>query len=282
MIANFAYPIVFDLTSPYANLSFNQQIVGSGIYLLRNSGCSVGPSTRTTRNNIPQADGSIPHHAFLTGTEMVLAIQLWEEQGDTKPACDDMLQEMLDNLLGALRSLLNAGDNEGRISWDVYGGGGDRMLDDLRLLVYPTVALNDDGVTEVTVTVDTQYPYAEDLNQVETNVSGTTVVTNGGNADFWPVWKVNGAFAAFTLVNNTTGLQIEYDSAQPGASAVGGGDYAEIDTFGGTIFLNGNGADLSAGIVALNSDDFPLVPGPNSITLTGAASADVLVNAAWA
>ena len=286
MIANFSYPIVFQLTSPFMNLAFNQQIVNSGIYLLRNSGCSIGLTTRSTTDNIPQADGSILHHRFLTGTQMTLAIQMWEEPGDNRPACDTILQEMLDDLLGSFRSLLNAGDNEGRISWDVYGGGGDRMLDDLRLLTYPTVSLDDSGVTEVTVTIDTQYPYALDLTQVVTNVTGTTPVTNAGNADFWPVWQVNasgGSITTFTLLNVTTGLQIQYDSSQPGASAITAGNYAEIDTFKGTIFLNGSGADLSAGIVELNSDDFPLVPGVNSITLTGAnANADVLVNNAWA
>lgn len=281
MIANYAYPIVFQLTSPFANLAFNNPLGNGGVYLLDNSGCSIGPTTRSTSDNIPQADGAILHHRFLTGTQMTLAIQLWEEDRE-KPACDDLLQEMQDDLLGAFRSLLNAGDNEGRISWDVYNGGGDRMLDDLRLLVYPTVAINTDGITVVTVTVDTKYPYAEDLTQISTNVTGTTPITNGGNADFWPVWKVNGPFSAFVLLNNTTGLQIEYDASQPGAASVGGGDYAEIDTFGGTIFLNGSGADLSAGIVELNSDDFPLIPGANSITLSTAPSADCLYQAAWA
>lgn len=286
MIADWSVPFV--LTTPYANLEFNVEMPGLGLYLLRQDGCSTGISVRQTTDNIPQADGSIPHHRFLTGVQIVLAIQLWADADSI--ACDEQLQTMLDTLKGAFRSLLNAGDNEGRIAWEPVGGSSAdstyRMLDDIRLLVYADpkpISLETEWVWEVGVTIDTRYPYAEDLTQIQDTVTTTATLTNLGNADFWPVWKVNGPFDTFTLLNEDTGLQIVYDSSLPGAVSVAGGDYAEIDTFQGTIFLNGSGADLSAGIDALNTDDFPLIPGDNLISLTGdPPDADCLYQAAWA
>lgn len=279
MIADWTVP--FDITSPYGPMTLNE-ISALGCYRLRAPGCKIALPLRQTTSFIPQADGAIPHRRFLGGVSMLLPIQMWADDSENgPPACDDQLQDMLDYCQGVFRSLLNAGDNEGRIAW-LPSGQAERMLDDVRLFVYPIPSYVEGTlIVEVGVTIDTKYPYAEDLTQTETNVSGTTVLTNGGNADFWPVWKVNGPFSTFTLLNNTTGEQIEYDAGQPGAASVAGGHYAEIDTFGGTIFLDGNSTDLSAGIVELNSDDFPLIPGANSITLTGAPSADALYQAAW-
>lgn len=276
-VPNWSVPTQFDLTNPYSGtLSFNVQT--DRLYLLDQSGCNMTISVRSTTDNVPQANGSILHHRFLTGTQIQLAVWLMEDTEN--PACDILLADMLDDLSGALRSLLNAGDNAGRLAWEVAGKN-DRMLDDCRLLVYPAYTMNANG--SLNVTIDSQYPYAQDLGQTTTNIaaSGNATLTNTGSAEYDPVFKVYGATTAFTLTNITTGLQFVYDSTLPGAAAIGAGSYAEIDTFRNTIFLNGSGANLKAGVDELNSDYWGLATGANSVTITG-ASVDVLWADAWA
>ena len=273
-----AYPTQFDLTNPFnGTLSFNVQ-TASGIYLLIQDGCDFKIGVRSTTDNVPQADGSILHTRFLTGTTIEMTVQLWETLNEI--ACSGtLLVEMLDELSGALRSLLNAGDNEGRLTWEIAGGN-DRMLDDVRLAVYPVFTAGPPPT--VTFTIDSEFPYAQDLTESATNslpASTPTVFNNTGTADYYPVFKVNGATSAFTL-SSSTGLQIVYDSTLPGAQAIGGGDYGEINCFRNTMFLNGSGADLMAGIVEDSSEFFPLVVGTQTLTLTG-ASADVIWAPAW-
>lgn len=267
-------PNKFYLTNPFnGSMTFNEQ-TSSGIYLLDRSGCSFEISVRSTSDNVPQSDGSILHHRFLTGTQMKLAFVL----GETTeiPACDETLGLMLEELSGAFRSLLNAGDNEGRLAWDIPGGGPIRMLDDVRLLVYPAFDAGGNLPT-VTVTIDSQYPYAQDLTQISTPIANgaNANLDNDGTANYFPVFQVHGATSAFTLENTTTGEQFVYDANLPGAVSIGGGDYAEIDTFRNTVFLNGNGANLKAGVDQLNSEYWDLRTGINNVAITG-ASVDVL------
>ena len=279
-------PAQFDLTNPYnGSMSFNVQ-TAQGLYLLDQSGCDFRIVVRETTDNVPQSDGSILHHRFLTGVQMDLLITLWEDPD--KAACNDSLATMVDDLTGAFRSLLNAGDNEGRLAWAVSGQN-QRMLDDVRLLVYPSFKTTG-GTNVVTVTIDSQYPYAQDLNQTLTPVSdgSTVVVTNNGTADYFPVFQVNrlngvtdaGSVTAFTLQNLTTGIDFVWNSALPGASPIAGSNYGEITCFSNTFYLNGNGADLSAGISELVSDYFPLQMGANNIKIVG-ADTDILWAPAW-
>jgi len=283
-------PTQFDLTNPFnGSMSFNVQ-TPSGLFLLDQQGCSFDITVRSTKDNIPQADGSLLHHRFLTGTEMPLTIQLWEDED--KVACDSLLAEMLDELSGALRSLLNAGDNEGRLAWDIEGGD-IRMLDDVRLLVYPRFQMTDTlGI--VTVTLDSKYPYAQDLTQTltpcEDGVAETLV--NTGTAEYSPVFKVNqlngvvdaGAVNSFTITvtQGTDVQQFVYNDGFPGAVPISaGGHYAEIDTFGNTIYLDGDGANLKAGVGELNSE-YPVFPtGSFDVQIDG-CDMDVLWAAAWA
>jgi hypothetical protein len=113
-------------------------------------------------------------------------------------------------------------------------------------------------------------------------------IHNGGTAEFLPVFQVNrlngvtggGAVSAFTITNDTTGEQFVYDSSFPGAIPIPGGHYGEIDSFEETIFEDGNGADLDAGVDELNSLYPRLVTGDNDITVDG-ADADILWQNAW-
>ncbi len=267
-------------------MAFNEQ-TSSGIYLVDQGGCDFHIDVRSTTDNVPQADGSILHTRFLTGVTIPMTIQLWETRNEL--ACHgELLVEMLDNLSGALRSLLNAGDNEGRLAYQVDGQN-DRMVDDVRLLVYPTFTPGPPPT--VTFTIDSRYPYAQDLTQQRTTfLNGVPQsIDNTGTAGYWPVFQVNRAAGVtntaavndFTIQNITTGIDFVYSSSNPGADPISaGGHYAEIDTFGNTIYLDGDGADLAAGITELESDYWPLVTGENDIVITG-CDMDMLWAPAW-
>jgi len=291
------WTVPFELTSAvYAGattLSFNTPVVfssGTGTYFLRGDGCALNNQVRQTKDFVPQEDGAILHRRFTGGMEMNLAIQLWEN--DTQIACDTLLQEMLDELMGYLYGLLNACDNEGRVSWLPDGGSSTsstaRMLEDIRLLSYPVESQQPGSPFEVNVTVDTAWPYAADLTQLGPSVPGAVV--NNGNRPTFPVWKIYGPFNSFTLTNTSVGTatthpQFKYDGSLPGAMAIAGGDYIEINTFKNTAYRNGNLTNLKPGIVMLSSEFFTIPPGSNTITLTygGAGGASVgLINAAWA
>lgn len=286
-VPRWSSPIQFELTNPYSSargetLLFNDtEAVGQ--YLVQQTGCQFTIGVRSTTDNVPQADGSIPHHRFLTGTQIEMAVSLFVD--DENPACDAILADLLDTLSGALRSLLNAGDNAGRLQWEIDGGN-ERMLDDCRLLVYPKFGF-DGAFPTVTFTLDSQYPYAQDLNQTSTVIADgdTEILDNTGTADYQPVFKVFGPATSFELTNITTGLQFVYDSTLPGAIAIGGsGDYAEIDVFRNRIFYNGSGANLAAGIDQLSSDYWALVVGENEVAVDivgGGTSATVLWAPAW-
>lgn len=282
-IADWTVP--FSLTSAVYSatlLPFNEAFsfsAGSGIYLLREDACSLNTDVRSTKDNVPQADGSILHCRYLTGMEMNLTVQLWENQAN--PACDQLQQEMMDTLMGYLYGLLNAGDNQGRISWTPNGGSSatstQRMLDDIRLLTYP-VETHTGVLAELAFTVDCALPYAEDLTQLAPSIPGTVV--NAGNRPTYPVWQIYSG--NFILTNTTTGDTFAFDDSQPGCPDVGAG-YVEIDTFRNTAYLNGNLANLKPGIVMDSSDFFSIPPGTHTITCPGVGGASRgLINPAWA
>ncbi len=125
----------------------------------------------------------------------------------------------------------------------------------------------------------------------DARITATTALTNAGTVNFYPVFKVNGPFTAFTLRNNSVldsqgnPLDIVYDGNLPGAQSVAGGHYAEIDTFRNTVYLDGNLANLKPGINILFSDFWWLQPGTNNVRFesdSGTASVDVLWQAAYA
>jgi hypothetical protein len=278
---------LLDINTPVA---FNN---GTGIYLLRNDACQLSNVVRETKDFIPQFNGALLHRRFVGGMEMSLTIQLW--QNDTQIACDELLQEMLDELMGYLWQLLNAEDNEGRISWAPAGGSSStstqRMLDDIRLLTYPTGSQAPGAPFEITVSVDTQYPYAEDLTQQLSSIAtGTTVVVNNtGTEPTAPVFQVNklagvlgSGGTTFEIQNLTTGITLSWNGANSGGGgAITAAQYLEIDTFRNTIFTDGTGSNRTPGIDMPDSDFPLLVPGNNSIHMVG-MDADMLWNPAWA
>ncbi len=291
-IAQWPEPI-FTLTNPFnGSMDFNVQ-TASGLYLLRQSECSFDIAVRSTKSHVPQADGDILHRRFLTGSTIQLSIQLMESED--KFACGAQLETLLDELSGALRSLLNAGDNEGRLAW-TQDNGPTRMLDDVRLEVYPAFTTNGADVV-VKAQIDSKYPYAQDLNQTCTFCADGTpeTITNDGTAEYLPVFLVNvedcptrtpsaSAVNDFTITvtQGPNVLQFVYlGNALPGGVPISaGGHYAEINTFNNTIYLDGNGANLKAGVDELNSEYMPFPTGTFDVQVDG-CNMIVLSSPAW-
>lgn len=282
-VASWDYPLPFWLSSPVGTLNLNAEVVfsnGSGFYLLNPSACNTTIPLRSSDTNLPQKDGEQLHRRFYQGYQMTLAIQFWESL--ESPACDELLQEMYDDLMRHVRALTNPTD--GRVYW-TPSGLPDRMLKKVRLFESAAFSLEESGVTQVVFTVKSGYPYAWDSAEITSALPAT--LTNSGSADFWPVLKVFGATSAFTITNTSVldsdgnPLAIEYDASQTGASSIGGGSYVEIDHFVETMYLNGDGANMKPGLVMADSDFFPLAVGDNTITISG-ATANVLWQNAYA
>jgi len=267
--------IPFSIITPFGTLLLNQDAGGGRRYLLNSENCTSRRAIRAASDPIAGGDGEVFHDRYANGYEMELAIQLWET--DQRIACDDVLCEMRDELYGHLWSILRPQDDGGRISWSPSCEGGDRILDAVRLLALQDPEIGDKGQTEIKATIDSPFPYAISIFEDVVSLSGSTTLPNPGNVPFYPVFKVNGATSSFTITNNDTGLAYVYSG-----QSIPGGSYGEIDMFrGGIIYLNGDGANLKAGIDVLNSDVLYIEPGGNSFTISG-ASADVLTHAAYA
>ena len=248
------------LASVYGDLALNAAT--GDRYLLVPSGCDMWQDVRAQQISVPQEDGSLTQERFTTGTRLKLLVSFWVDEA---PACDDDLTRMVDTLSKHAQSMVKAAWS-GRFLWDPDG-------DDVRLLDYmqmlDRMQFDWAGVdTKATLMFDSPFPYAIDFTQLAT---GSGVLNNTGNTTMYPVFQVTGG-GAFTLSNNTTGLSIIFTGSYSG--------YAEIDTFRNTIYQNGDGANLKDGIDVENSDFFGLVPGNNSISISG-GSVTVLWQAAW-
>jgi phage-related protein len=270
------------LTSPEGTLDLEDGGTLNG-YVHEAGSCDVGLTVRSTVENIPQGDGDLIHSRFKGGYVLRLSWQLWDNGAI---AIGATRREMYEELMLHLNALLNA---DGRYQWTPTGGSDARIIDGLRLLEWPDPAVVQDSLKRVTVALDTRFPYAIDLTQVDVDVSGTDTVTNDGNVPYYPVIEVAGPFTAFTLTNETVvdddgnPLQIVYDDSLPGAVSVASGHSAEITTFGGgKAYLDGSGANLKKGIDVTASEFFPLAVGDNTITLTGADTTTFKVNGAFA
>lgn len=277
------------LVTPQGTLVLNDPTQVEGFYCLVPAGCQGSvEAIRAEKYGIPSADGSYLRRRFTSGYALRLQIELGvNRQTPACPTSDPTSTAMIDLLSRHLRSILNGG---GRFLWTpAVAGGAQRLLDDLWLLTPPAITLNE-LTTTVQFDLDTRYPYAIDFTQITTAFSGSDdeqTLTNVGTSPFWPVWKVYGPSDGFSIVNVTTNEEIIFDKDFPGASAIPGGSYLEIDTFRNTAYLNGDGANYLAGIDVELSTFFPLAVGANDILITGDGSGggvpdvDCLWQAAW-
>lgn len=94
--------------------------------------------------------------------------------------------------------------------------------------------------------------------------SGVATVTNGGDADAWPVFRIVGQVGGAVRIENlTTGRALYFDSL-----SVPAGSYGEVDTWAETAYLNSDSSlSLLGGLNSATSQFFPLVPGANDLRL---------------
>lgn len=301
---NIEFSVPHSLLTPGGNVDLNTD---AGLrYLIQSDSYKIVPALRVTQDNISQQDGSVLHPRWKTGLVAQMQVAYWttgpalstNPDAEDKPACGSTLRGMHETLVSALNSIRILTGEPQRLVWQPTGYGDQRMLDQIQLLSWPDPSYDLDGVEAmVSFTLETPFPYAIDLTEQTTVMGGsagpTVFITNGGNADFWPVARIYGPAFGFTLTNESdldpsgVPLTFVYDSTRPGALAIGPSDYAEIDFFRGTIYLNGNGANLAAGVDPTLTDFWQLLTeaflgGPNQITMTGAPLVRILWQNAWA
>lgn len=277
MSAIVEWDVPFSIESTKGTLDLNDD--SGPLYLLLQEGCEARRDLRVTVDEMPQADGQINHLRFTSGYEVQLQVSLWEDR--EQPACAAVARAMAEELMLHLNCMLN---DAGRLFWTPTGLGDQRLLDEARLREISAWSFGPAGDPRMTFRFDSPFPYVYDYAQVATTLPITTPVSveNEGNVDFFPVVKVFGPTTAFVLANQDVGESIVYNSALPGAAAIGSGDYVELDFFRNTAFLNGDGANLMAGIDVELSLFWALQAGvPNFIECTGAA-AQILYNHAYA
>lgn len=273
------------LTTNAGTLNFN---VFPGL-VLDPKQCSATKTIRAPIDPIPQGDGDIIHRRFQTGYTYKLTAQAFESVNAI--ACNSDARLMFEELALHLYSMLR---DTGRYCWIPSNYGDTRALDQAQWFEGVTQTLGDGGVWQASFSIDSPFPYAIDLTQTSPSISANAAaaVTNSGNTDFYPVFKVYGPIPAgdgFSVINDTTLQGLVYNTNLPGALSIPGGSYAEIDTFKGTIYMNGNGADLSAGIdPVLSNFDLALVivPGVNNFEFSGlplfsTATVTILMNNSW-
>lgn len=296
---NLEFDVAHSLHTPGGNISLNTAT--GDRYLIQSEDYKIIPSLRVTQDNISQADGSVLHPHWKTGLVATITVSYMQTSApgaEDRPACGADLRLMHEALICALNSIRRLTGAEQRLLWQPTGYGDQRMLDQIQLLSWPDPKYDLDGTEAlVSFAVESPFPYAIDATQTTTPVGGsaggTVLVTNSGNADFSPVVQVNGPFSSFVLKNITdldpagNPLQLVYNAALPGGVSVASGHYAEIDFFRGTVYLDGDGANLIGGIDPTQSDFWHLLTdqflgGPNIIQLSGAPSGQILSNNAWA
>lgn len=279
-----------EIITPLGTVKINDDTQVEGFFIQVPESC-VGSveAIRAEKYGIPNADGAYLRRRFTSGYGLKLTFLLCVGNNET-PACrttDPTVTEMVDFLSKHLRAILNGG---GRYLWTpAVTGNAQRLLDDLWMLTPPAVTVAGDW-TSVSFDLDTRFPYAIDFEQQVASFSGSddeTVIVNGGTSPFWPVWKIYGPTDGFSIINLDTNEEIVFDADLPGASAIPGGSYLEIDTFRNTAYLNGSGANYLAGIDVTLTTFFPLEVGNNNILVTddgsggGVPDVDLLYQDAW-
>lgn len=271
----------FELVSPLGTLALNTAVTDVGTFRVIPAASSSSGDLRVPKRAVPGGDGDIFQRRFKHGYAMSLSVLLRPDGGT-----DDWegRQAMYDLLVSHLDALV---DGDGRVNWQPAGEGVDRrMLHECALFMPATPGNWDDkGVVKtVAFGLESPFPYAISYTQTETiledglpeTVSMVGTVYRGVH----PVFQV-GEATEFTITNVTTGKKIVWDSTRPGAAAIGAGDYGEIDCFRGTMHLNGDGANLSAGFDLTQTTFLTLVPGENEIQIDN-ADATMLWNSGYA
>lgn len=304
------WDIPYTLTTPAGTLEFNTpttvEYSSDGarfVFLLDEEKCKGTPGPlRVEVDDTPQSDGSLIRPSFLHGYTVQLGVRMWVQSAadsagvDARsPACGSDLRVMWDTLILHLNALKNPSlldlVSQCRLVYTPSGAVEDRMADQLQLIAWPDPSK---AVPETSAdfTMQSTLPYELDEEQLGPFSVGSSALPygNSGNTETFPVFIVTAVGAPltqFTIENQTIGQSIIYDADLPDAPAIAPGNYAEINTFRNTIYLNGSGANLKSGIDVLSSDFFPLIPQPDTNMLQfthtgGSATCEILYNTAWA
>lgn len=295
MAVNLEWDALHELITPQGAMVWNGAVGGlldsgkGALFLLKPNPYKIVPAKlRPVTDSISQADGSSLQPPYVDGLVGSFYMEFWvqndpNESSDQSPACGADLRQMGELLtlhLNALRSYSADPGDQQRLLWQPTGYGDARLIDSLLLAAWedpePFDASGGSGMS-VTFELATPFPYAIDATEIDTTIAGGSsgTITNAGNAAQSMVTRTHGPTSAFVIENLDTGELLSYSGA-----AIGGGDYAEIDWFRGTIFLNGSGANLIAGLDPAATDFWTLRPGVNNIAVTG-GDTDFLSNAAW-
>lgn len=294
---NVEWDVAQSIVSPFATLDLNAVLAAldtgnSPFYLVKPDGYQIVPGKyRAVVDSVSQADGSSLQPPFVDGLVATLTVEYWVtpngELAQLTAACAQDVREMHQTLMGVLNSLrvwTTDPNNMQRYLWTPTGtGGAQRMLTNVLLASWPVPSVQpNQPLVSVTFELVTPFPYAIDATEIDTVIDSgaSAALVNAGNAAQDPVMRVAGPTSGFTITNSTTGQEIIYDASRLGAVSIASGHFAEIDFFQGSIFLDGDGADLSAGLDPENTDLFPLEPGSQTVGITG-ANVTVLSNAAW-
>lgn len=112
------------------------------------------------------------------------------------------------------------------------------------------------------------YPFTMPWTVSDSQVLGSLTIDNVGDAETYPVFTITGPVASATLANGTTGY----------VTTIGSGVEADetmvIDTRESKRFVMVNGTDNRYGDLTTDSVLWPLVEGPNDITLEMPGSDD--------
>jgi hypothetical protein len=283
MTVNLEWSQPHEIISPYGTLRLNtpDTPLTSGklpLYLIQPPYAIVPANYRAISDNLSQADGSSLQPPFVSGLVASLRVQFWTlltEGGDREKACDGDLREMDQRLtlhLNALRDCSADPNTLQRLLWTPEGYGDDRMLIWVFLSAWLAPDFAESPIVEVAFSLATPYPYAIDATEIQTMIAdgASAAIVNSGSAAQSPVIRVYGPSSTFAITNITTGEALSYDSSRPGGIAIGSSEYAEIDFFHCSIFLNGNGADLVAGLDPTITTYFKLAPGSQTIATNGA------------
>jgi hypothetical protein len=283
MTVNLEWDVAHAIVSPYGTLPLNAPgpVLSSGLYpvFLIEPPYTIVPTMRVTRDNISQTDGSSVQPPYLTGLVATLTVQYWVQPfgagaSEREAACAQDLREMDERLtlhLNALRVCSTDPATMQQLLWTPTGLGGDRMLTWVFLTSWLAPDYTNSPLVQTTFELASPYPYAVDGVAASTAIAdgASAAIANAGSAGDKPVITV-GPGTAFTITNTATGETVVYDSARPGAVAIGGGDSATIDFFLGSITLDSDGSDLVAGLDPTQTDFFSIAPGGATVATTGA------------
>lgn len=284
---NLEWDVPHQIVSPEGTLDLNVIDPATGLmYQIQPGGYKIVPTIRVTQDNVSQQRGSVVHPGYTSGLVASMTVFYAKyptlEAPDFEAACQAEMMGMHQALMLHVQALMVADpvdpNTSQRLIWTPTGLGQNRMIQAVQTLAWPDPAwVETPAGWAVTFSLYSPFPYAIDAEEDDTVVAdgATVLIPNAGDTPFYPVYEIDAGTSVFVITNeDDTSQIISYDGV-----AIGGGG-AEMVTFDGTIFQDGSGADLIAGLDPPNTDFFPIQPGGTSVRIDG-GSMTVKSNSAY-